>query len=155
LVGWQRFSVEMPEMAEAGHRLLYQHGPQAIAFLATLRPDGGPRLHPVCPTVVDGRLLVGIVDASPKCRDLLRDTRYALHTLPGPVNDDELYLTGRAIRAGPDGVAACERGFERDDVHSADHTVFELDIDVALWARYEPRPSSAPPVYTRWRAPRA
>src|SRR5690242_21883098 len=122
MAGWTEFGGAMPAMAEAGARLLYQYGPQALAFLATIRPDGGPRLHPVCPTLFDDRLLLGIVDASPKCADLVRDPRCALHTLPGPERDDELYLTGRALRAGPDGIAACERGFERDLVHSADHT---------------------------------
>jgi hypothetical protein len=153
MTGWHVFATEMPAMAAAGRELLYQFGPQAIALLATIRPDGGPRLHPVCPTLVDDRLLLGVVNASPKCRDLVRDGRYALHTLPGPVVDDELYLTGRALQAAADGIAACERGFARDDVHSADHTVFELDIETALWAQYRPRPSAEPPVYTRWRAP--
>jgi hypothetical protein len=45
-----------PDLAEAGRRLLYQFG-VGLAFLATLRADGGPRLHPMCPLVTDDALL--------------------------------------------------------------------------------------------------
>jgi hypothetical protein len=148
--GWSLLATGQPEMAEAGRRLLYQYG-VGLAFLATVRLDGGPRLHPVCPTLVDDRLFVAILSASPKCRDLLRDDRYALHTLPGPEVDDEFYVTGRVVAADEAGIAACESGLARDGVNSSDHTVFELDLDRALWSRYERRPSW-PPTYTRWRA---
>jgi hypothetical protein len=151
MAGWAALSAAMPEMAEAGRSLLYQHD-DGFAFLGTVRADGGPRLHPVCPTLVDDRLFVAILRNSPKCRDLERDGRYALHTLPGPVVDDEFYLTGRAIRADAAGIEACERGLARDGVNSADHIVFELDIERALWSRYEPRPSASPPEFTHWRA---
>jgi hypothetical protein len=30
-----------------------------VAFLATARPDGSPRLHPFCPVLAGGRLLAG------------------------------------------------------------------------------------------------
>src|SRR5690348_8099762 len=141
----------MPDMAEAGRRLLYQYG-VGLAYLATVRPDGGPRVHPVDPTIVDGGIWVAIGDHSPKCGDLLRDARFALHTLPGPEVDDEFYLRGRVARADASGVEACERGLARDGVHSSDHVVFELDIERALWARYGAR-GSWPPDYVRWRDP--
>jgi hypothetical protein len=152
MAGWAALGWAQPEMAEAGRALLYQFG-VGLAFLATVRLDGGPRLHPVCPTLVDDQLYAAILNASPKCGDLARDARYALHTLPGPEVDDEFYLTGSVALADSAGIEACERGLARDGVHSGDHTVFEFGIDVALWSQYEPRPSTAPPTYIRWRAP--
>lgn len=54
-----------------------------VAFLATARRDGSPRLHPFCPVLATGRLLAAIPRASPKGDDLRRDPRRAIHALPG------------------------------------------------------------------------
>ena len=48
VVTWGGFSLERPDLAEAGRGLLYQFG-VGLAFLATVRRDGGPRVHPMCP----------------------------------------------------------------------------------------------------------
>ena len=37
---WAVFEADQPRLAEAGRRLLYQHGP-GLAYLATIRRDGG------------------------------------------------------------------------------------------------------------------
>jgi hypothetical protein len=138
-------------MADAGRTLLYQFGP-GLAYLATLRPDGAPRLHPVCPVVCDGGLYVFIGNHSPKLRDLQRDGRYSLHTFPCVDVDDEFMVSGVAVDAESFGV--------RDAVHAAyvatgattsNDTLFELRLDRALHAKYEGRPSW-PPDYRRWRA---
>lgn len=139
-------------MAAAGHDLLYQHGP-GLGYLATLRSDGAPRLHPVCPVVAVGGLYLFVGNQTPKVHDLRRDGRYALHTTGSADVDDEFALSGVARRAEDDGV--------RGDVYAAyvatgafteNDTLFELLIDRALHAKYGPRPSW-PPEYTRWRAP--
>jgi hypothetical protein len=149
MVHWAEFEAAMPDMAAAGRALLYQYG-SGLAFLATTGRDGGPRMHPICPTLVDGHLYAAILSVSPKCADLTRDGRFALHTFPAKDVDDEFYVTGRALRADADGVEACERGLARDGVTSSDHTVFELHVDHALWSKYETRPQW-PPTYTKWR----
>ena len=51
-----------------------------IVYQATLRLDGGPRVHPVSPWVGAGLLCVSFRDTSPKIREVARDARYALHT---------------------------------------------------------------------------
>jgi hypothetical protein len=56
MLRWTEFQRVRPDLAEAGRRLLYQFG-VGLAFLATLRADGGPRLHPMCPLVTDDALL--------------------------------------------------------------------------------------------------
>jgi hypothetical protein len=149
VAAWSSGEMANTEMAEAGRRLLYQHGP-GLAYLATVRRDGGPRLHPICPTLVDGHLYCAILRTSPKCRDLVRDGRYALHAFPAVDVDDEFFVAGRAQVVDAAGMAACERGLARDGVTSSDHTAFELDLERALWSRYETRPQW-PPTYTRWR----
>jgi hypothetical protein len=150
MTGWQEFEAAAPEVAAAGRALLYQHGP-GLAYLATVRADGAPRLHPICPTLVDGHLYAALLTTSPKCRDLVRDGRYALHTFPARDVDDEFSLAGRARPTDAAGTAACETGLARDGVTSGDHTVFELAIERALWSKYDGR--KWPPAYSRWRAP--
>ena len=96
---WSTFEAAAPELATAGQRLLYQFGP-GLGFLATVRPDGGPRLHPICPVVAEGELWAFILRRSPKCRDLERDGRYALHSFPPVEKDDEFAVTGTGPTGG-------------------------------------------------------
>ena len=93
-VRWQELATQRPELAEVGRALLYQFG-VGLAFLATTRRDGGPRLHAVCPLLVGGGLFLLLVP-SPKRDDLHRDGRFALHSFPCPDNEDEFYVTGKA-----------------------------------------------------------
>src|SRR5260370_40505037 len=95
---WGELEAERPDLAEAGRRLLYQFG-VGLAFLSTVRPDGGPRLHPICPIVVSGALVAHVIP-SPKRDDLHRDGRYALHSFPCAGNEDAFYLTGSATLVG-------------------------------------------------------
>jgi hypothetical protein len=91
---WGELAQRRPDLTEGGRQLLYQHG-VGLAFLATIRPDTGPRLHPFCPLLADGGLY-GFIIPSPKARDLRRDGRYAVHSFPTPDNEDAFYLAGRA-----------------------------------------------------------
>jgi hypothetical protein len=96
MITWTEFKRQEPALAEAGRRQLYQIS-IGLAFLATVRPNGGPRVHPVCPVISPAGLHVLII-AGPKQDDLRRDGRYALHseTCPPPGQDDGFAITGRA-----------------------------------------------------------
>jgi hypothetical protein len=96
MASWSDFVAADPSLAAGIRALLQQYGP-GMAYLATVRADGSPRVHPVSPVITDEGLYCFIVN-SPKRRDLDRDGRYALHSYPPEENDDEAYLTGRAIR---------------------------------------------------------
>ena len=93
---WSDFAAAAPDLARAGERLFYQTGDVGSAFLATVAPDHGPRVHPVFPVVALGDLWLFIVDLSPKYRDLRRNGWYALHTLPTQSGGEEFYLRGHA-----------------------------------------------------------
>lgn len=152
-VSWQEFAAAAPALAAAGRSLLYQFGP-GLGFLATVRRDGAPRLHPICPLVVDG-CLYAYIGASPKLGDLLRDGRYALHAFPPEQVDDEFFLSGRAVRVdAADRRAAVSAAVAAQGTsHGADDVLFELLIDRALHAAYRGRgPEFWPPGYTTWRA---
>jgi len=68
---WNEFAQAAPAMAQAGEGQIFQYG-VGLAFLATVRSDGGPRLHPVCPVLSQARLYVLILPDSPKRLDLER-----------------------------------------------------------------------------------
>lgn len=99
-VTWKEFSAARPDLGATGRRLLYSHG-IGLGFLATIRADGGPRVHPICPILTDSALF-GMIIPGPKLDDLRRDPRYALHgeTFPPPDQDDAVYVTGTAIEMG-------------------------------------------------------
>jgi hypothetical protein len=81
-----------------------------VAMLGTLRRDGSPRISPIEPCIVNGRLLAGVMRWSAKAADLRRDPRYVLHSIvTGPdTGEGELKLHGIAVEAGsgPRGAAA-------------------------------------------------
>jgi hypothetical protein len=94
MVTWGEFRALRPDLAEAGVGHFYRYG-VGLAFLATVRPDGGPRLHPMCP-VIDDEGLFAFLIPSPKRDDLYRDGRYAMHCFPPEDNEDAFSITGRA-----------------------------------------------------------
>ena len=79
MASWSEFAAAEPELASAVRALLQQYGP-GMGYLATVRADGGPRVHPVSPWLAAGLLCVSFRDTSPKMREVARDARYALHT---------------------------------------------------------------------------
>jgi hypothetical protein len=152
---WSEFEVQAPEIAEAGRALFYGSGP-GLAFLATVRRDGGPRLHPICVNIVAGGLYTLIMH-SPKRQDLLRDGRFALHSFPSQLVDDEFYLTGRAVpQTDPELASAVATAQEQAGGTTAgDEMLFELLIERVLYVRYAPRDGSGsvPPGHLRWADP--
>src|SRR3974390_3212023 len=78
MITWTEFERRQPALAAVGRAQFYQHG-MGLGFLATVRRDGGPRVHPVCPVISLAGLHVLILPG-PKRGDLRRDGRYSLHT---------------------------------------------------------------------------
>ncbi len=137
MLAWGEFRATRPDLADAGRALLYQFG-VGLAFLATVRRDGGPRVHPMCPVITDDGLFAFIV-VSPKLSDLIRDGRYAMHAFPSPQNEDAFYLTGRA-EARPDqslrhSLATMffqERGLDSPPSGWDEQGLFEFLVDTCL-----------------------
>jgi hypothetical protein len=92
---WEEFRKTRPDLADAGRALFYQFGGVGLGFLSTVRRDGGPRVHPMCPVITDVGIYALLIP-SPKLNDLVRDGRYALHSFPCVDNEDAFYITGRA-----------------------------------------------------------
>ena len=138
MLRWGEFQRLRPDLAEAGRRLLYQFG-VGLGFLATVRGDGGPRLHPICP-LLTGDALLGVLQPSPKRRDLLRDGRYALHSFPCDDNEDAFSVSGRAVpvddhdrRQAATARFLAERRLAEAPAGLADQALFEFLVGSCLW----------------------
>lgn len=148
-VSWGAFRGAIPELSAQVRALFEQYG-RAFGYLATVRRDGGPRVHPVSPVITDDGLYCFVL-ASPKRRDLERDGRYALHAYPAEQSDDEAYLAGQAVPvADEEQRAGLAQAHGADD--ASDWRLFELTIAVAVVTT---RPHAmAPPQHHVWRATR-
>ncbi|WDZ86097.1 pyridoxamine 5'-phosphate oxidase family protein [Micromonospora cathayae] len=134
MASWSEFAADEPRLAHAIRLLMQQYG-QGFGYLATVRADGGPRVHPVSPVITDEGLFCFVIE-SPKRRDLERDGRYALHSFPPEESDDEAYVAGRAHPVTDRSRVArlAESARARP---GADWRLFEFTIDVAMLARRE------------------
>ncbi len=122
MIRWEEFERRNPELAAAGRARLFQFGP-GLAFLATVRKDGGPRVHPICPVLAASGLYFFGIPKSPKLGDLQRDGRFALHCFPPPPEgqDEEFYCSGRVRKI--DDAATRKAATE-----AAQHEIHEPDI---------------------------
>ena len=93
-MSWSKLESQSPEVAEFSKTRL--HG--KVAYLATTRKDGSPRVHPFTPMIGEGHFFVFMEPTSPKKNDLLRDPRYAVHCAVADNSGEsgEVVVTGRA-----------------------------------------------------------
>jgi hypothetical protein len=152
---WNQFAEHRPDLAEAGQALLYQVG-VGLAYLATTRPDGGPRVHPMCPILTDRGAFAFIVP-SPKQRDLRRDGRYALHSFPCEDNEDAFSCSGRVRllddkqdRAELGSVFVAERAQLGVPRPASGDALFEFLLDGCLLTRTTGH-GDPKPVHSVWR----
>ncbi len=135
-MSWRILEEKNPDLAAFGVSRL--HG--QVAYLATLRKDGSPRLHPMTPIIGQGHLFVFMEPTSPKGQDLRRDGRYAIHCGVGDTSGasgefavrgqaqfvDDPELRALAVRLAPYSPAGRYILFEFS-LESAASTVYEGD----------------------------
>ncbi len=143
---WAEFAAEANDVAAAGRRLIYRTD-TGEAFLATVRGEEPPRIHPIWVSILDGRLYAFIL-TSAKRRDLERDGRYSLHAHIDPASPSEFSIRGHArlieaadVRAGVGG----QWYFEVDDSYE----LFEFSVESAVLGVRETA-EEWPPRYSTW-----
>jgi hypothetical protein len=127
---WAELARQAPDLAAAGESLFRAF---TIGYLATLRADGSPRIHPVTITLHDGGLFAFPIAGSAKAADLARDPRYALHSFPRAWSDEgwddeELTISGRALLVKDVARRAAVVAAHNDSV-GADDPLYELLIE--------------------------
>lgn len=144
---WVEFANAEPDLAEFARERIEGR----VVYQATLRLDGGPRVHPVSPWIATGLLCVSFRDRSPKVREVARDSRYALHTSQ-PWDDHagdfgEFMARGWLEQISPSHPAVVQRPGEPPYglVHYA------MSIEEAVATEYTK--DEELPVYRRWKAP--
>jgi len=154
---WDDFALSQPELAAACRGLMYQYG-VGLAFLATVRPDGGPRVHPICPLIAEFGLFAFVVP-SPKRGDLHRDGRYAMHSFPADENEDAFSLTGIAqlvddseLRRALQTQFLGERSLEIPPKGFAEQELFVFELERCLYTVTSGH-GDPEPRHRIWRAP--
>lgn len=141
-MSWKIFASGAPALAEFGKARLAG----GVAYLATVRKSGAPRVHPVTPIIGDGLFLFMEPD-SPKGGDLRRDGRYALHCAVENTSggQGEFIVEGRArLVADPATRTLAETAASY--APAPRYILFELDVDAALSTVYD----EDGPVRQRW-----
>jgi len=148
MINWSQFIVATPELAAFGKQRLESR----IAYLATIRLDGSPRVHPVSPFIASNQMFVYMEPTSPKVFDLRRDARYVMHC---GVEDNsggqgEFFIKGEAeeIREPEVRVKAFEQAALKGYNPQDRYVLFELRIDEAMGTVYE----EGKPKRLRWKA---
>ena len=141
---WAAFERQAPEMAAFG-RARFGSG---VAYLGTLRADGGPRVHPVTP-IIGEQLFLFMEPTSPKGKDLQRDGRFTLHCAveDSSGGNGEFYVRGWA--ALTDDAALREQAVRAASyAPQADYILFVLSVELAFMNRYVEGQANV----RRWRA---
>jgi hypothetical protein len=154
---WSELSVDAPDLAARTRTLLDQFG-VGSGFLATVDPSGATGA-PLCPILCDGELHLLVVPG-PKRRDLERDGRFGLHSLPCPDDEDAAYLTGRAVAVDDDrpggrppigSSSPSGRPSRSTPRRSPEQGLFRLDLERCMVATTTGHGDPAPR-HDRWRA---
>jgi hypothetical protein len=143
-MSWFEMKQAAPELAAFGESRLGT----GVAYLATIKKDGSPRVHPVTPIIGGDRLFLFMEPTSPKGHDLRRDGRYALHSSVQDSSGEggEFLITGIAQTMEDDetrAVAAGAASYEPADRY----VLFELEVDTAFTTYYD---EEGEPVRQRW-----
>lgn len=144
-MSWKVFEKQAPGLAQLAHKKL----DRKIAYLATIKKDGSPRLHPVTPFIGHGMLFIFTEPSSPKIRDLNRDGRYAVHCSvggDGPLT--EVLISGEAVVISNSGVRRkqAER-IAASPVVADNYVLFEFQVRQVLVVEYD---EERRPVVRRW-----
>jgi hypothetical protein len=143
---WGEFSNAEPELASFGASRLET----SPAYLATVRDDGAPRVHPVTPVITADGLFVFMEPTSPKGRDLRERGRFALHN--GVPDDDgsggEFFVSGTGHPV-EDAVIRATVVESASYEPAEQYVLFELQLNEARCNGYGDVPL---PDHLRWRA---
>ena len=135
-MSWIKFEEQAPSLAALGFQKLNRK----VAYLATLRKDGSPRLHPVTPFIGNGMLFIFTEPSSPKINDLRRDNRYALHCSVDKGENEpliEFLVTGTTRTINDLSVRDEATKLASSPVLTDDYVLFEFCIDSVLVVTYD------------------
>lgn len=134
MASWGEFAAAEPNMAQFGA----DRFSMGVAYLATIRPDGAPRVYPVSPIIGEDQLLMFMKNTSPKGNDIKRDGRYMLHCA---VTDrfgrsGEFYVSGHARHVEPGETRLWELAVTYGYVPKPTYILFVFGVENAMTTLY-------------------
>jgi hypothetical protein len=110
MTNWNDIARAAPELAAKVQARFEATG---LGYLATLRPNGFPRISGLEPLFADGELWLGMMPDSLKAKDLRRDPRFALQSanIDKQVAEGDARITATAIKTAPDELEPFRRMF--------------------------------------------
>ncbi len=144
MASWREFEARAPDLAAFGHERLND----GVAYLATVRADGSPRVHPVTPLIRDGALFVRMYPRRRRAPTSGGTDRYAMHSAVADTDGTggELAIAGTCrLVEDADVIDRVMRGLSGTPDR---YVLFEFEIDEAMSTVYEDDRD----VRHRWRA---
>jgi nitroimidazol reductase NimA-like FMN-containing flavoprotein (pyridoxamine 5'-phosphate oxidase superfamily) len=143
-MSWRELRIGSPDLAEFGAKRFASE----VAFLATVKKDGSPRVHPVTPIIGDDHLFIFMVPTSPKGFDLRRNGLYALHSSvnnsSGEGGEFLIFGTARLIKDDDIRDVAVQHARYKPE---KGWILFELEVDEVISTLYD---DDGTPVRKRW-----
>jgi hypothetical protein len=135
---WDEFTDACPELAGLARE---RFAADQLVLLGTIRRDGRARISPCEIDFAAGRLLLGVMWQSPKARDLERDARLTVHSVPADKTNSggDVKLYGLAVDEQDAGVRAefCRAIRSRIDWEPAEpYHLFSLDVTEGAFMRF-------------------
>ena len=156
MISWAEFKNDNPALTRHGSRLFFtNHASVGHAFIATVRKDGAPRLHPICLVTYNDHLYVLVPPSSPKCSDLRLDGRFALQAFPPPdnVEGEEFLLSGKVVSISDINLRMKLISGTKIQVEESE-ILFELLLDRVMYTKLVNRGTPAEyPEHQIWNAP--
>jgi hypothetical protein len=130
---WQEFTEQAPDLAA---RVLERFDAHQHKTMATIRPDGSPRISGTEVPIKLGQVYLGGMTGNRRFADLRRDPRLAIHS---GSDDPEIWtgdakLSGTAIEVTDEQEEAAFRG-SAGEVPSGDFELFRVDVTEAVLVR--------------------
>lgn len=143
-MSWMILQAQAPEIAGFAIERLHNK----VAYLATVRKDGSPRVHPFTPIIGEGHFFVFMEPDSPKGNDLRRDGRYSVHCSVTDTSGEsgECIVAGRAkFIEDPQLRALAVRISPYNPAER--YILFEFDPESVVMTEYQ----NGQPVRKRWK----
>ena len=143
-MGWRTFEIQAPKIAAFGSARLNGR----VAYLATIRKDGSPRVHPFTPIIGEGHFFAFMEPTSPKGHDLNRDGRFAIHCSVTDTSGEsgEFIITGKAKQIHDQKLRSLATRVS-SYMPAERYILFEFDIESAALTKYK----EGEPVRDRWK----
>jgi len=135
-LSWAEFAQASPKIASFGEEKMREK--DSLMYLATVRNNGYPRLHPFTPFPGEGHLFAFMEPTSPKAKDLIKRGRYAIHSSVA----DRMGSNGEFAISGTAGLVSdpsLRQAAFRACPYKAreDYICFEFFIESAMRNEYE------------------